>query len=443
MDYKAIADELAGEIEAGRLRPGERLPPQREFAYRRGIAASTAARVYAALMRKGLVTGEVGRGTYVRSTTALAGPALSEPGAAPIDLELNFPMLAGQAPELARSLAGLMRPDRLAQALRPIGAAGTPAARDLAARFLARGGWKPRPESLLFTGNGRQAIAAVLSAVAAPGTRVGVEALTYPVLISIATRLGIELIAIDMDGFGMRPDALAAAHRGRPLKAICLQPFLHNPLGVSMTLARRQEIAVFLEAQGVIAIEDAIYAFLVDDAPLAALAADHVVVVDSLSKRLAPGLTLGFISAPPNRMSGIANALRAGAWGPAGVPFAAAMQWIADGTAARLATAKRADAGYRQELARAALAGLSMQADVRAYHLWLELPDHWRAGAYVAAASRLGISIVPASAFAVDQGFAPNAVRLALASPAPAELSRALVVLAELALSSPTERDVG
>ncbi|WP_163593376.1 aminotransferase class I/II-fold pyridoxal phosphate-dependent enzyme, partial [Klebsiella variicola] len=94
------------------------------------------------------------------------------------------------------------------------------------------------------------------------------------------------------------PDALAATHRARPLKAICVQPFLHNPLGASMSGARRAEIAAFLVAEDLPAIEDAIYAFLVDDAPLAALAPDHVVLVDSLSKRVAPGLTLGFIAAP-------------------------------------------------------------------------------------------------------------------------------------------------
>ena len=54
-------------ILSGTYRPGERLPPQRDFAYARGIAVSTASRVYAELARRGLTAGEVGRGTYVRS----------------------------------------------------------------------------------------------------------------------------------------------------------------------------------------------------------------------------------------------------------------------------------------------------------------------------------------------------------------------------------------
>ncbi len=54
MDFRTVADTVAEEIASGRLRPGERLPPQREFARRHAIADSTAARVYQELARRGL-----------------------------------------------------------------------------------------------------------------------------------------------------------------------------------------------------------------------------------------------------------------------------------------------------------------------------------------------------------------------------------------------------
>jgi DNA-binding transcriptional regulator YhcF (GntR family) len=50
--YTVLVDEIAAAIAAGKLRSGERLPPQRQFAYERGIASSTAARVYAELLRR-------------------------------------------------------------------------------------------------------------------------------------------------------------------------------------------------------------------------------------------------------------------------------------------------------------------------------------------------------------------------------------------------------
>ena len=64
-EYLKLADTIAAEIADGVLRPGDRLPPQRNFAYERKIAVSTAGRVYAELLRRGLVVGEVGRGTFI------------------------------------------------------------------------------------------------------------------------------------------------------------------------------------------------------------------------------------------------------------------------------------------------------------------------------------------------------------------------------------------
>ena len=64
-EYLRLADAVADEIANGGLKPGDRLPPQRTFAYERKIAASTASRVYTELLRRGLVVGEVGRGTFI------------------------------------------------------------------------------------------------------------------------------------------------------------------------------------------------------------------------------------------------------------------------------------------------------------------------------------------------------------------------------------------
>ncbi|WP_046774047.1 GntR family transcriptional regulator, partial [Streptomyces scabiei] len=221
-DYRRIADRIADDIAAGRLRPGDRLPPQRVFARRRGIAGSTAGRVYAELVRRGLVVGEVGRGTFVRAAPpGPAGRALAEPaGAAPVNLELNYPSAPGQSELLAAGLAPLLRPDVLTDALRTAPAAGTPAAREAAAGLLATEGWRPAPDRFLFTGNARQAIAAALAHLVRPGARVGVEALTYPLVKEIAARLGVTLVPLTTDGQGLRPEAVAAAHRAAPLSAV-------------------------------------------------------------------------------------------------------------------------------------------------------------------------------------------------------------------------------
>lgn len=442
-EYRRIADRVAERIADGRLRPGDRLPPQRAFARRHRIANSTAIRVYGELARRGLVVGEVGRGTFVRAAPPLPGPALAEAtGDAPVDLQLNYPVVEGQSELMARALASLARPDVLAEAtVRPAAAVGTPEARAAAVRVLARAGWEPDPDRVLFAGNSRQAIAAAISALVPPGGALGVEALTYPLVKTVAERLGVRLVPIALDAEGMRPDALAAAHRTGPISAVYVQPTLHNPLSMTAGSGRRAELAGVLRESGLFAIEDTTWAFLVPDgpAPLAAHAPERVVLVDSLSKRLAPGLTVGHLVAPEGRVEDLARALRSGAWTAGGLALAAATRWAADGTVAEVVGAKRVDAAARHTLVRRHLGAYAIRTSPHAYYCWWELPAPWRAETFVAAAAERGIALTPGTAFAVGGSGhgAVDAVRLGLASPPVRVLEGVLARLAELAEAGP------
>jgi DNA-binding transcriptional MocR family regulator len=79
-----------------------------------------------------------------------------------------------------------------------------------------------------------------------------------------------------------------------------------------------------------------------------------------------------------------------------------------------------------------------IEAHPRAFHLWLHLPEPWRADDYAAAARRRNVSITPARAFPVGRSAAPEAVRLCLGgAETEEELDRALEVLGCLLLDAP------
>jgi len=428
-DYLKLADAIAADIASGALKAGDRLPPQRNFAYDRNIAVSTASRVYTELLRRGLVVGEVGRGTFVSGDARRGVTVPTEPHGARIDLEFNYPMLPTQSAMIAKSLQGLFLPDALEAALRPTASIGTPLARATSATYLARRGWAPNADRIVFTANGRQSIAAALAAVVPAGGRCGVEALTYPFIKGIAARLGITLVPLAMDEHGVRPDAVQRAHREGRLSALYIQPVMQNPLGITMPPSRRTELLRVVEKLGLTVIEDAVYGFLEDEAPLAAEAPDCCIVLDSLSKKVAPGLALGFIVVPQRLRESMMAAVRSGGWTASGYALAAGQRLMADGTAAELSRLKRIDAARRQELATRCLEGFEIQANSKAYHLWLTLPQHWRSQAFVAAAARRDIALTPSTTFAVAAGHAPNAVRLALGAPTLQQLETGLQML--------------
>ncbi|PSM41829.1 GntR family transcriptional regulator [Streptomyces dioscori] len=451
-DYRRIADRLAEEIYSGRLKAGERLPPQRVFARRRHIAGSTAGRVYGELVRRGLVVGEVGRGTFVRAAPPPSGRALAEAAhdhdpQVKADLELNYPSVPGQSELMADGLAPLLRADVLGEATRTVPATGTPAAREAVAGLLAGSGWRPAPEQLLFAGNGRQAIAGVLASLVRPGGRVGVEALTYPLVKEIAERIGCTLVPLATDEEGLRPDAVATAHRAAPLSALYVQPTLHNPTGVTAGDRRKRELAATVRDLDLPVVEDRIWSFLHEEGvPLAAYAPERVHVVDGLSKRVAPGLTVGFLVVPEDRAGAVGGALRSGGWTAGRFALEAGTRWIRDGTVERLVGRKRADAARRQRVVAELLAPFTVRADPYAYYAWWELPAPWRADTFTAAAAARGVAVTPGPAFAVghagqagqvgSQG-APDAVRLGLASVPVPVLGQALRTLRDVARGRP------
>jgi DNA-binding transcriptional MocR family regulator len=431
-EYLKLADTIAAEIAEGTLKAGDRLPPQRNFAYERKIAVSTASRVYAELLRRGLVVGEIGRGTFIAGDTRRSAALPSEPRGMRIDFEFNYPILPDQTALIAKSLNGLEKQAALDAALRQSTSVGTPAIRSVAAAYLSKGAWSPSAEQLVFTGNGRQGIAAALAAVVPTGGRCGVEALTYPFVKGIAARLGIALVPLATDEGGVRPDSVQKAHREAHLSAIYVQPVIHNPLGITMSPARRADLLRVVEKLKLPIIEDNVYAFLDDEAPLAALAPERCIVIDSLSKKVAPGLALGFIVPPQRQRETVMASVRSGGWTASGFAFAAAQRMMSDGTVAELVKLKRLDARARQKLAADRLAGFATQANEKAYHLWLTLPSHWRSQTFVAAAARRDIALTPSTTFAATPGHAPNAVRLALAGPTMDQLDIGLSALAAM-----------
>ncbi|HEY0911760.1 MAG TPA: PLP-dependent aminotransferase family protein, partial [Bradyrhizobium sp.] len=373
---------------------------------------------------------------------ARRGAAVStEPRGARIDLEFNYPMLPTQSALIAKSLEGLNRPEALDIALRQATSTGTQATRAISAAFLSRKDWSPAAEQIVFTANGRQCIAAALAAVVAPGGRCGVESLTYPFIKGIAARLGVTLVPLAMDEHGVRPDAVQKAHRDAHLSALYLQPIMQNPLGITMPPARRTDLVRVIEKLGLTVIEDTVYGFLGDEPPLAALAPDSCIVLDSLSKKVAPGLALGFIVSPPRLRESIMASVRSGGWTASGYAFAAGQRLMGDGTAAELSRLKRIDAIRRQQMAAKYLSDFEIQANSQSYHLWLSLPQHWRSQTFVAAAARREIALTPSTTFAVIHGHAPNAVRLALAAPPIEQLETGLRVLSGILHASEEDFD--
>ena len=92
-------------------------------------------------------------------------------------------------------------------------------------------------------------------------------------------------------------------------------------------------------------------------------------------------------------------------------------RWISDGTADRILESHKTAAAERRIRAGRILAGADYLAPSGSLHLWLELPEPWRAADFVATMRDQGVAIAAAETFAIGRANAPHAVRVCLGMP--------------------------
>jgi DNA-binding transcriptional MocR family regulator len=417
--YKVVVDAFASDIRSGRLPSGTRLPTHRQLAAREGIALVTATRVYAELEAMGLVSGEQGRGTFVRDIALPPGHGIDQQSAAAdtVDLNFNYPSLPGQADALRHALRELATSGDLEALLRYQPHRGRPHDRATVARHLRRRGLAVSPEQVLIVSGAQHGLATTMMAMLRAGDVVAADALTYPGFKVLARTLRLELAPLPVTEHGPDLDALEQLCARRRVRAVYAMPTLHNPLGWVMDAPSRERLAGIARRHDLVIIEDASYAYLADGAPppLAALAPEAAVYVSGLSKSIATGLRVGFVAAPLPVVPAIERAIRATTWNTPAITTAIACRWLEDGTAGRLEARKRDDARTRQSIARDVLSGLPQISHPSSYFVWLPLPEGARADRIAASLAREHISVSTAEPFATS-AHTPQAIRLALGS---------------------------
>jgi DNA-binding transcriptional MocR family regulator len=432
--YKQLVDQFAADIRAGRLRPGTRLPTHRELAAREGLALVTATRVYAELQEMGLVSGETGRGTFVKEALPRGqGIDLHAWSADTVDLSFNYPSSPGQTDLLRAALRQLAVGGDLESLLRYQPQGGREHERATAARHLASRGLPATAETTLLVSGAQHGLMTTAMALLEPGDVVAVDALTYPGFKLAAEANRLELAPIPAAGRGPDLDALAALCKQRRVRAVYVMPTLHNPLGWVMSATRCRDLVAIARQHGLILVEDGAYAFLAEGAPppLASLAPEATVYVSSLSKSVATGLRVGFICAPSEWIPKLERAIRATTWNTPAVMTAIGCGWMEDGTVARLEEEKRRDATMRQSLVADILRKLKRVCHPSSYFVWLPLAQEVRADEIAMALMRERVSVSTAVPFSTS-AHVPHAIRLAIGSVDLATLTRSLEIVARV-----------
>jgi 2-aminoadipate transaminase len=443
-DAKAsLTDQIAAvfqaAVDAGELEAGDRLPPTRELAELAGVNHLTAVRAYRRLRELGVVSSQVGRGTFVRGPATLprgdlaaaggtgwqsyALPEIQESygdrvisemfrlagegGAGVIPLSVGYPARELYPAEAVRDAAERVLaadPDRV---LDYADIPGTPELREQLVRLLSEHAVGDTPEDLIVTNGARQGLTLVTRAILQPGDAVACEAPTFWGLLDSIRAVGARPLAVPVDRDGLDVDALETMLARHDVKAVALQPRCHNPTGRDLTPERRDRLVDLARRHGFFVIEDGIYGELAFDAeplrPLRADAPEHVIYIDSLSKTVGGGLRVGWVAASgPVRDRILTQKQRDDIHSPTITQLTAA-EYLRTGGYEEFLEEARGFYRERRDVLVDALASelgpLATLSEVSGgHHAWVTLDPLLDEGDLTAQAVRAGVSFVPGAA---------------------------------------------
>lgn len=417
--YIELAIAIGKDIATGRLKPGERLPPQRKVAQAMGVDVSLISRAYAEASRRGFVESHVGRGTFVKENKP-DRKSLDPRRTLEEDPRMNMPPEIENPELLERVRNGFDHvASNIVSLLRYQSATGSGKDREVSLEWMQTKGYRASLSTLTIAPGAHAAIHAALMVISKPDTVVLCEPVTYPGIRAIASLLSLNLVALEEDNYGVTPSSLEAAARENPNAVLYLNPTLRNPTTHTMPSDRRVEIAKVINNHAIPFIEDDAYGLVTTNAPspISDLVPDLAWHILGISKAFGAGLRLAYATAPDReQLSAFVQTVRTVNVMTSPINLALMSTWINDGTADEMLLEIQRAARRRQQIAASVLEGFEYDAQDEAFNIWLQAPYGMSRAEILARAAGGELAIMPSDVFTVS-GPPEERLRVCLGGP--------------------------
>ncbi|HLW42881.1 MAG TPA: PLP-dependent aminotransferase family protein [Candidatus Acidoferrales bacterium] len=476
--YIQLRDQIRALVHGGDLHPGERIPASRELATQLGVHRTTVANAYAELESEGLISGHVGRGTFIRGESvarkisAVPHPATSDGGLRWESLfadergEEILSRLTQAAPRgsisfvMARPAAEFFPIEELRKCSNTVWrregteilqfgpSDGYPPLKQALVAMLRSEGCEAGDENLLITDGCQQALDLVCKAFLRPGDTVLLENPAYPGALAIFTGARARILGVPVkteSGPGLTPgvdvSAIEAVLMQNRVKMMVLTPDFHNPTGTTLPVAERRRLLEIAARFQVPVIEDHIYARLRargERVPsLKQLDRSNIVIqVDSFSKIAFPGMRVGWIVAPSNVIERLRLVKQSTDLHTGHLAQAILAEYVRRGLLGRhVERTRKAYSGrlaaLEQALGRHMPSGTKWTRPEGGMCVWVELPPGFDSNELLIHTRERGVVFAPGRYF-YFQNPQPNTLRLGFAGVAEREIARGIATLAEV-----------
>ncbi len=309
-------------------------------------------------------------------------------------------------------------------------------------------------ERILVTPGSITGLGFLVHALADATKRAAVEAPTYDRMLAQLRRAGVEVDSISRDAGGLDLAAVRRLFARRPRPSfLYAMPTFHNPTGLTMTLAEREQLADLVVELEIVVLEDDPYGLLrIDGEPLPRLhellrrrGAEHLaILLSSFSKTVAPGMRVGYVVAPEWLVHSLRELATAAYVSPPILPQAELYEYLRAGELEPHLEYLRAFLRPRRDALLETFEelmppGASWTRPEGGYFLWLELPPVLNAADLARRAAASGVTFVPGDGFFAGPGGEREA-RLSFSFPPVEDVRRGARRLAELVVESSASR---
>jgi 2-aminoadipate transaminase len=487
--YVQLRDQIRALVHGGDLRPGDRIPASRELATQLGVHRTTVANAYAELESEGLISGHVGRGTFIRANgdarkLSTVPPPVSVGGGfrweslfADERTEEGLNRLMQAAPPgaisfvMARPATEFFPVEELRKCSNAIwrregaeilqfGPSDGYAAlkRELVA-LLRSEGYDAGEEGLLITDGCQQALDLICKSFLRPGDTVVVEDPAYPGALAAFSGARARILSVPVrtepgpgTNRGVDVSAVEAVLLQNRVKMIVLTPDFHNPTGTTLPVDERRRLLEIAARYQVPIVEDHIYSRLrVRGGQVPSLKqldrSNLVIQIDSFSKIAFPGLRVGWIVAPANVIDRLRLVKRASDLHTGQLAQAVLAEYMRRGRLRGHLERTRKAYGRRLDAMEQALA-MNMPPGTKWTHpeggmcVWVELPLGFDSNDLLIHARERGVVFSPGRYF-YFQNHQPNTLRLGFTGASEREISRGIALLADVLRAEMRKRQRG
>jgi DNA-binding transcriptional MocR family regulator len=447
--YERVARELAGLIEQGTFRAGDRVPSIRNLSRRFDVSINTAMQAYALLEDQRLIEARPQSGYYVRTRAPEIAPPILSPTARIIPTTVAISDVCKQVIHniMNRDLlplgGAIPNPRHLpVDKLNRILASETRRFRDMSVSYILPPGWERlrvqiarrsleagigvSPDEVLITSGCVEAVLLALRATCNSGDTIAVESPFYFNFLQMIAELGLKALEIPATPReGISIEALRYAIEHNKVSACLVLANFGNPLGSLMPDERKRELVELLARHEIPLIEDDIYGDLMfgNERPLAAKSFDRkglVIYCSSFSKTLTPGYRIGWTIAGrfQERMEHLKMMMNLSAASPTQLAIAEFLS--TGGYDHHLRTVRRLYSRnismMRDAVVRFFPPGTCMTLPTGSFILWVEMPEQIDSLTLYQRALAQGIGIAPGSLFTLTENKYRNFIRLSTAS---------------------------